>query len=129
MDHGTFHEVAKEQIGKCLDTLIQKETEYSDGTDRLDQFKNASRIQNCHPVETLAGMMIKHTTSIYKMVREVAKGDYHSPNRWEEKIGDHINYLLLLKALLIDTTPWGQKEPSKLGQGMRQGKMYDENPG
>lgn len=100
MDNETFMKIVRDQIGTCLETLEAKEVEYSAGTDRLDQFKIASKMQGMHPLISLSGMMIKHTTSIYKMIAETIEGRRFPAGVWEEKITDHINYLLLLRAFL-----------------------------
>jgi hypothetical protein len=54
-------------------------------------------MQGTTPKQALAGQMCKHTVSIYAMI----EGDADIPmEKWEEKITDHINYLLLLKAVI-----------------------------
>ena len=47
-------------------------------------------------------MMCKHTVSVYDLIRENERGKNIPEALWEEKIGDSINYLLLLTALLHD---------------------------
>jgi hypothetical protein len=49
------------------------------------------------PEQALAGMMAKHTVSIYDMCCD---GLSHPIEMWDEKITDHINYLILLKTLV-----------------------------
>jgi len=44
-------------------------------------------------------MMAKHTVSIYDMC---GSGEIYDIAKWDEKITDHINYLLLLRALVED---------------------------
>lgn len=44
-------------------------------------------------------MMVKHTVSIYDMVE---RGEQFPLEIWGEKITDHLNYLILLKAVLIE---------------------------
>lgn len=99
MNQKVFNTVIKDQIEKCLNTLGVKATEYAENDDRLHNFKNAAGMMNCDPKEALAGMMAKHTISIYDMCRS---GESYPLSLWEEKIGDHINYLLLLKALIVE---------------------------
>ena len=45
-------------------------------------------------------MMAKHTVSVYDLIEDYEQGKEISPKMWAEKIGDSINYLLLLTALL-----------------------------
>ena len=52
-------------------------------------------------------MMAKHTTSVYDMVES---GKPYSLELWDEKITDHINYLILLRAALIDNTNPDQEQ-------------------
>lgn len=81
------------------DTLIAKAKEYAT-EDRLHNFKIAGPLQGQTPVGALGGMMAKHTVSIYDMVAGVDNGATYPLPLWEEKIKDHINYLLLLWALV-----------------------------
>ena len=68
--------------------------------DRLHNFKVAAELQNCTPIKALAGMMCKHTVSVYDLVNDVENGKTVPIELWNEKIGDSINYLLLLTALI-----------------------------
>lgn len=93
-----FNEIIQKRIALCLDVLIDKANEYATD-DRLHNFKVAACLQGIDPVKALAGMMAKHTVSIYDMMCSDKK---YPLEMWEEKIGDHINYLLLLRTLLED---------------------------
>ena len=42
--------------------------------------------------------MCKHTVSVYDMIRGLEEGKSYPLELWDEKIGDSINYLLLLAA-------------------------------
>lgn len=96
MDVKTFEGIVMEQIGRCTDTLIQKAKEYAT-EDRLHNFKVAAGLQQCTLRQAIAGMMAKHTTSVYDMC---ISRDKYTMELWNEKITDHINYLLLLRAIL-----------------------------
>ncbi|MGN1399397.1 MAG: hypothetical protein ACI4WG_05320 [Erysipelotrichaceae bacterium] len=103
MNNEKFNKVVAHQLSYCKQLLLSKGKEYSpeDMTqDRLHQFKVAAAIQGCNPKQALAGMMIKHTISIFDMCHD-ENVDYE---KWEEKITDHINYLLLLKAIIEEET-------------------------
>jgi hypothetical protein len=87
------------QIDKCVRLLDSKGNEYNeDGEDRLKAFKLAAAYQGITSKQALLGMLTKHLVSISDM----CKGGNYSVERWEEKIGDSINYLLLLKALVLE---------------------------
>jgi len=95
-----FNSIIEEQQKRCTDILITKAKEYAT-EDRLHNFKVAAVLQMTTPINALAGMMAKHTVSIYDMCRS---GQTYSEEMWNEKITDHINYLLLLKALTVEET-------------------------
>jgi len=100
-----FKEVVNEMFTECCDLLSLKEKDYSDGRDRLIQFKEAAALKQEQPLDALVGMMAKHTTKLYTMLSASRQGELfvqYDENQWKEVIYDHINYLFLLKALLID---------------------------
>ena len=97
MNHKEFNAIYKAQVAQCTETLVTKAIEYAT-EDRLHNFKVAASLQGVTPKEALAGMLAKHIVSIYDMV-----GKDHVPMPvWEEKIGDALNYLFLLKAVVIE---------------------------
>ena len=112
MNSKRFEEIISKRIEKCLGVLCKKADEYAT-EDRLHNFKVAAQLQNCTPLTALAGMMSKHTVSVYDLIRDYERGKNISGEMWDEKIGDSINYLLLLTALVdeggeihaIDKTP------------------------
>lgn len=93
-----FDNILLKQLDQCVITLGSKGIEYA-SQDRLSNFKFAASLQNTTPREALGGMMAKHIISIYDLIREK---DLSELSVWEEKIGDAINYLILLKALVIE---------------------------
>lgn len=94
-----FNDVLDRTLNKCVATLGVKADEYATD-DRLHNFKVAAAIQNCTPITALAGMMAKHTVSVYDLIQRQEQGLVVPREMWEEKIGDSINYLLLLTALV-----------------------------
>lgn len=99
MNSEQFEKIIGEQIETCKGILLKKAGEYATGGDRLHNFKAASGMMGCDPKEALAGMMAKHTISVYDMCRS---GQSYPIELWSEKITDHINYLLLLKAAVVE---------------------------
>ena len=96
----TFEHIVEEQFNIVRDVLLFKGKEYKrEFEDRLAYFKTAAELSGVSPAEALAGMMIKHTISIYSMVKN---SETYCIELWNEKITDHINYLLLLKALVLE---------------------------
>lgn len=94
-----FKECMERTVARCVATLSEKAGEYATD-DRLHNFKVAAKIQGISPLAALAGMMAKHTVSVYDLVQKHEEGEEISLDMWDEKIGDHINYLILLRAIL-----------------------------
>lgn len=93
-----FNAIIEKQQERCMDVLVNKAKEYAT-EDRLHNFKVAAGLQMTTPINALAGILSKHTVSIYDMCRS---GKNYPQEMWDEKITDHINYLLLLKALTVE---------------------------
>jgi hypothetical protein len=87
--HGVFQRV--EAI------LGVKANEYAADADRLHNFKVAADLKGESPRQALAGMLAKHTVSVYDMAMS---DNYFTIKQWDEKIIDHINYLILLLAIV-----------------------------
>ena len=96
----TFNRIITEQIERSTNVLIKKAGEYATEKDRLHNFKVAAALQGISVKEALAGMMCKHTVSVYDMCRDRKP---HSIEMWNEKITDSINYLLLLRAVVEES--------------------------
>lgn len=100
MNQTNFEKAVTEQIQRSLDLLVKKGQEYAgEHADRLLAFKVAGALEGKTPIQALAGMMAKHTVSIYDMCEKPME---HSIEKWDEKITDHINYLLLLRAIIAE---------------------------
>lgn len=98
MEIKEFNKIVKEQINRSQTLLLCKGEEYArQDFDRLKCFKTAGALEGKGQVQALAGMMAKHTVSIYDMMQNPA--DY-TIEKWNEKITDHINYLLILRAMI-----------------------------
>ncbi len=94
-----FNDIIGERISKSLAVLVKKAGEYAQNDDRLHNFRAAQGLTGKSMRQTLGGMMLKHTVSIYDMINS----DQDYPNAvWDEKLGDHINYLLLLEAVVAE---------------------------
>ena len=95
MDVSVFEAIIKEQIERSQKVLIGKAEEYAKGGDRLHNFRVASQLMGVSIEQAIAGMMTKHTVSIYDMC--LSDRNY-TMEMWNEKITDNINYLLILRA-------------------------------
>ena len=96
MNQERFNEIIQEQVNTCLDTLVVKAKEYATD-DKLHNFRTAASLHGGTMEQALAGMMAKHTVSVYDMCNS---GQVYNLNLWNEKITDSINYLLLLRAVV-----------------------------
>lgn len=88
----------KDFLDNNTDVLLRKNNEYGI-TGIFHNFEAGAAMLNTTRQNALAGMMVKHTTSVYDMCRNPQE---HSLEQWQEKIGDHINYLLLLYLMNIE---------------------------
>lgn len=107
MDAKTFDVIVRDQLQMSTDVLLTKAEEYADDTDRLRNFRLAAALQDVGLSEALGGMLAKHIVSIYEMLGLDAS--YEPLSKWNEKITDAINYLLLLKAVVVEEH--NQKDP------------------
>jgi hypothetical protein len=103
-----FNELVERRIEDIKHTLTRKGREYARG-DRLSNFKKAARLENTIPEKALRGMLSKHLISIYDCIDDLCNHLETPEAVWKEKIGDSINYLILLEALLYE-----RKEETKV---------------
>lgn len=94
-----FQMILDQQIEQTRNVLAMKAEEYANNDDRLHNFKQAAALQQVTPVQAVGGMMVKHTVSVYDMING---GEDYTHAELDEKIGDHINYLILLKAAFLE---------------------------
>lgn len=92
-----FDEILKRRLRKITETLGNKELEYAQAGNRFHNFDVAAQRRGITPEKALDGMMLKHEVSVSDLI--------NSPNNVtqeliDEKIGDNINYLILLEGLL-----------------------------
>jgi len=97
MNSEKFNQVISEQMSRSEKLLMSKNSAYNPGGDKLRGFKTAADMQNQTSRAALAGMMAKHTISVFDMCYS---DEIFPVDVWNEKITDHINYLLLLRAVV-----------------------------
>lgn len=98
MNRETYEKIVETQLQKCEDVLLMKSREYATDDDMLHNFNVAAELKGETPQQALAGFMAKHTVSVYDMCQ--APDGKFTMEKWDEKITDHINYLILLKAVV-----------------------------
>ena len=99
MDHVVFAEILGDQQHRIEETLLVKAGEYALDDDRLSNFRNAAALTGQRMRDVCGGFMLKHTVSIYDMLGDDADFPFEL---WDEKITDHINYLILLRAIIME---------------------------
>ena len=92
-----FDDIFERQIHLCEEKLLAKREEYAPDHDVLHNFKVAAELQKETPRQALAGMMAKHTVSIFDMA---CSNEHFTLDQWDEKLTDHINYLIILSAII-----------------------------
>lgn len=102
MTNDEFNVVLDERMKKIQATLKRKALEYAT-EDRLYNFKRAAEILGISDFEALLSMMAKHLVSVLDIVHNAhVRGVYPDSCTRDEKIGDLINYFILLEAMLIE---------------------------
>lgn len=108
MTQEKFNVFVKNFVKQTTSVLYAKGKSYAlNKYDRLEHFKRAADYLDTTPKEACLAQLTKHLISICDMVctrkhhsdKETVE---FSPEQWDEKIGDAINYLVLLRALVID---------------------------
>ena len=97
-----FNKIVEERKKKITSTLQKKSEEYSREGDRLHNFHRAAAFARKQPSTMCWDFNLKHLTSIADLVDdlEVEHIQKFTQAYVDEKIGDAINYLILLEALL-----------------------------
>lgn len=115
MNTQTFNTAIEDQIQRCKDTLIKK-SDYGTDTDRLHNFQAYADLAGVTLEQACGGFLGKHIVSIYDLIREGAQGTASTRGIWDEKIGDAINYLLILSAIVrrFDADKREQRTPNQV---------------
>lgn len=104
MNNAEFDKVVEGCIDKIKSVLQKKSQEYSSDDDKLHNFNKAKDLMRCKTKEfALLGMLNKHLVSVIDMIEKHEKtGKLPNSYLLDEKIGDSINYFILLKACFLD---------------------------
>jgi hypothetical protein len=97
MNGKDFEKIFSIRVDMCKATLLRKSAEYSSESDKLHNFKVAAALQGCTPERALGGFLAKHVVSIFDLINS----ETPTPQEvWDEKLGDALNYLFLLDAIV-----------------------------
>ena len=115
MNNNTFERVVEDSLDMCKAVLTRKSGEYSSSDDKLHNFNKAKELMRCKTKEfALLGMLNKHLVSVIDMIEKFEKtGELPTSNMIDEKIGDSINYFILLKACFYDDLKKAEKTTFK----------------
>ena len=105
-----FNKLIEDSCDQIKKVLVSKNTEYASKDDVFHNFSTAGQRRGISKERALDGMMLKHEVSVGDLIRWAEQ----SPERLtreliDEKIGDNINYLLLLKGMLYEHVVPGLK--------------------
>lgn len=101
MTTAEFNKIVASRLVMIEKVLAAKASEYARG-DRLSNFKRAAAMMKVSPERALLGMMAKHWVSVLDFIDDIDIDILHGDWEWDEKLGDSINYLILLEALAAE---------------------------
>ena len=102
MTGADFNQLLETRIIDMRQVLSDKSNDYARNDDRLHNFKRAAALKQETPEKALIGFWVKHVTSILDMVDDLDRKVNAPIKKWQEKIDDAINYLILLEALIVE---------------------------
>jgi hypothetical protein len=106
-----FEDCIENRIHRIREGLLAKAEEYATEDNRFHNFDVAARILNITPEQALQGIMLKHIVSVFDLVEWTDSDTNKLTERIiDEKIGDTINYLILLEGLLLRRVEEGERK-------------------
>ena len=101
-----FKQICGQHVDRCRALLLHKIKGYTHYNAKwLLSFRGAAAVQSYTLGYALVGIPAKHMFYLYGMC--FFKNVVLRPEKWDEKITDSINYLMLLQAIVKDVTPCG----------------------
>ncbi len=85
------------QIRHCENILADKFGDYGNHADPFWHFNRAAELLEQTPEQVLMALFSKHLTCIVEMAKDPGASVYL---RWQEKLTDAINYLLILSSMI-----------------------------
>ena len=106
-----FKVLLDELDGSSLQTLIEKNSRYSQNGDCLHNFRSGADILGGTTAETCWGYMTKHLVAVRGMVQ---RNDFSNRDDFLEKCQDTINYIRFLWCIGNDELTNKEKENNEL---------------
>lgn len=100
MNSTEFERMVKTTMKRCLEVLKDKAQQYAP-VDRHANFKMCAKMRGKEPEQALIDMWMKHLTWIIARVDELPN-ECERIMQWDERIIDTINYMLLLRGLIVE---------------------------
>ena len=98
MNRKDFDKIVEERINKIRESLVVKGKEYQRGDNIFHNFERGSSITGNSREQVMWGFALKHLISFMDILDDCEKYNYPSIELLEEKIGDIINYYILMEA-------------------------------
>jgi len=102
MTEEQFDKLVENRLEKTKSILVTKGKEYRRNNNPLHNFDEASRIGNVSREKALWGFALKHQVSLVDLMNDLEQDKLPSLDLVDEKIGDMVNYLILLEASIKD---------------------------
>ena len=124
MQNDRFNEVIEATLDNAKRVLTRKSAGYSTEEDRLHNFRTGAALNGTTMEQVCWGMATKHIISIRDMVMS---GETYDADIWDEKLGDAINYLALLKAITAEASTPSDESLADLREKLT-GSRYPSKP-
>lgn len=102
MNSANFEKNSKQLLGYCWNLLFTKASEYANDDDRLANFKQITSMMQTNPAQVAFWYDLKHIASLAKIVQEIDQGKIPTREYLLEKMGDYLNYGMLIYAAIIE---------------------------
>lgn len=98
MTHEELLLIVDNEVNRCKKVLGKKQSHYAGGGDRLRQFTSFMHLRRRdNRIQGVGDQLEKHVTKLFDMIDDRAPT---GKANWDETIGDALNYLFLLRAVL-----------------------------
>lgn len=91
-----FDILVNKRLAECKKVLTSKAADYASDVDRLANFKRGAALVDLTPKQYAQALVTKHIVAI---ADKVISDEVMTPTFVAEKIGDVINYMMLIEAL------------------------------
>lgn len=102
MNQDKFFKFVDWRVKQIINTLIEKGEEYSKEDNKLHNFDVGAQMTGKLREEVLLGFVLKHQISLLDIIEDLKEGKIPKNYLVAEKLGDIINYYILLEASLQD---------------------------